>query len=244
MGYAVLALAVGFSIVAFLFLRLLLRWEWLRPPERPQRPMAELQQEYSKWEAVCALVYLLLAALICFAWARLLAFIGQALTQGLTGKLVLLPEPILWYVPSLFLGLAVGAWLTPPAMRVLLKERFEEYRIFSAWRLGLDPKKILPPILGVFLFASLGFSVLLPDCYTVFARQALVHDPLFGFAEEIYPYEKITELKAGIEPKPYRNELRIELLMDDGRVWKSQWAPAPIYEDQWELVDFLESRIK
>lgn len=239
--YAVLALAVIFFVVSLVLVRLLLRRNWLRPRQRPTRPMQELQREYGKWEAVCALAYLLLTALICFVWASLLAATGGGLTSDLEGELVLTPEPVLWYVPSLFLGLGLAAMLTPLAMRLLLKQRFEEYRIFSAWRLGLDPQKILPLLVGVFLLASVGFSVLLPDCYTVFTRQAIVHDPVFGFAEETYPYEKIAELKVGIEPRPYRNELRIEAVMDDGRVWKSEWAPAPIYEDQWELVEVIES---
>lgn len=239
MNYRMLGLILGLIIFALLSVRLL-RSPWLRPRQRPVRPMRELAREYGKWEALCALLYLGFTALICWGWAQLLMAEGARQAAGLEGKHLLLPEPALWYAPSLFVGLGLAALITAPLMKLLLRGRFHEYYVFSSNYQGLNPRRILPPLVTLFLVFGLGFSALLPFWHTRFTREAIMHNPLLGLREQRFPYKDASRLQVQIKQRPYRNELRLELEMSDGSVWKSSRAPGPLFEDDWGVVELIE----
>jgi hypothetical protein len=197
------------------------------PPGARVRSLDDLRAEYQWWEAGVGVPYLAFALAIgglCFVSLRWLA---QWNARGLHGsQFLLLPEKVIWLLPSVFLGLVLAAIPVHFLYKALLRARYEEYTMYCNIKFGFDTWKIFRWFAIVILcFSALVAAAGLTARTAVTDRAIIIKGPL-SLREREYAFDQIEAIASIAGAKSRRGEFISSpyhaVRFKDGSMWTSR----------------------
>jgi hypothetical protein len=212
--------------------------------------LEELLPKYRGWSLFTTVgVMVLWVPLTALVFAGLYRVVGwySATLQDSTETFVFCIPPKGYLVPAFFVAILLSMFVMSGILKLLLRERYNEFLRFDALRLGVDQGRLMG-ILIVVIAVGCTLSVLwLLGIYLVASPTELRVNPPFGF-ERRYSYSELTEVitaPAHLHINGKRiNERVYKLQFRDGTFFSTQFMPTPeLHERSVEmLIDAILQR--
>jgi hypothetical protein len=152
-------------------------------------------------------------------WAARLARLGPA-------RWVLAPSPYYLWLCAGFLGMLSAAPVLQVLYRTFLRERYDEYLLFTNLRVGFDTWKALRALAAVIVPAALAFGLLGVDAYAQVTDDAIVVNRFWSVDEERHPYTAVEAVRAVERVKALSGDLvqrpHLVVTFADGTRWSTE----------------------
>src|SRR5258708_812263 len=170
----------------------------------PNEDLAALAQKYSKWDLFALPAFLIVAPVLTIGWWFVLlkvsewrfSFIEKSVYQ-------LLPQPLAWLLPAMFLGIVCSIYPMDGLYRLALRDKFREYQDYQRrkWPANSNPTRAAAWFFGLTTVLSLLAVVLMLDSYVLIRSNELIINPLWGFGESRYSYSDISRIRSSMKLK-------------------------------------------
>jgi hypothetical protein len=240
------ALAASIAVpVAFAILR---RFFPLPRGLETDRSLADLRQEYGRFELLSLPLLLALAPAATYLWWRL--FLALATDSGFShaaGVHALRPPRIAWLLPALLLGILSAGPAIEAILRRLLGERWREYVAYTNLRHGFDSEAIEKPFYFAFGGLAAVGAFLIANWYVLFTPSEIRLNPFFAVRERVFAYTDLVAIRtapAFVAPNGKTVRRREYVLrFSDASAWNTTWDPSEATEGELRsLVQWVSER--
>lgn len=223
------------------------------PDQDKSEDQLVLSKKYRKLNLYLLPLVIPLLLLSMGACAFLFGFLAYAFTRsGHPPYFLLFDDGFIWVgVAGIWIGIFCWVLIADRLTRLILgKQRYEEYNQLHMNVAGRDMRPVLYRLVIGITLVIIPFLILALDCYTRFEQERIVINPLLGFGEAIYPYNRIRAMVAtthrrnlfGVE---FKNDLpKFTLVFDDGRTWTPEFGRGEevSYEDGKKVAELIRTR--
>ncbi len=189
--------------------------------------IAALGKRYAKWQIIILPFFFVFIAATGLAWFCLFCFVGRiAAGSHEPSRLVLVPGPIFWALPSMFLGIISSAVPTHYLMKAMLGERrYEEYTLWCDLQAGFDGWKAFR-VLSFLVVCASGLAVAAGlFTWIVFRDDRIEVKRPWSWNAYSYPYGRVTAVaRVNRFRAPNGNMVSRShqvIRFDDGWIWNT-----------------------
>jgi hypothetical protein len=179
----------------------------------------------------------------------LLCWLGGCYQASLpTGVYERMPKltPLSFLLPSMVLGILIGALATDLVLRRAMGDRFGAYEFaFGGGAPGRPGDRGMPLLTLVVAGLATGLVTMSVDHYSRFEEERVVVNPFWGYGEVSYPYSAV---EAVVRTSHIHNKgreyphTRYFILFADGRRWCNEDYGSPasgVLREDADLADFV-----
>jgi hypothetical protein len=217
--------------------------DWVQPTRPYEELKAELGARISFAKGV------LLAVMVLAALASALGFsaaVPLAWHPAPDAALVLRPARTLFFLPSVFIGIAAGGFLEGRIDRWILKERCSDGWFVDHLKRSrrarpptardyLSERRAIALLVPILAAVGLIASCLALDAYAYVTPSEIVVNPFFGFQERRHPYTDVRSINTRLIGKRH-DQLECQILFKDGSILSTDAPPARLTDAQIDLL--------
>ncbi|WP_293309864.1 hypothetical protein [Pedobacter sp. UBA5917] len=234
------------AAVSLVFILLAFFLPYKRPQKYIQVSFKYLEKQYAKWELFAIVPLFIYIALIGYLLGNLFIFLSKQIQHKDLSLFHFYPNDVFWYgIASIF---AFGFVAIPMdfTYKLLLRERYEEYEVYTNSKHNFDGRKAIRPI-SILL---VGFSSLLLFCGLKYSIQIypkkIVFNKFWSFKPKTQPIVNIKSIYF-IEMIKYGDGQKSEphhyIKFNDGSIWNTHDGLGVINQED-EMIEYLSKKTK
>jgi hypothetical protein len=210
-----------------------------------------LRQKYGKLNLVGLVLWWILTPTMVWLWWMALTRLGDWYYSQLGPyTLALLPEPVAWFLPALFLALGTSSYPISSIQRIVLRSQWHEYREYGNMNYGFDSMRALHIMALVCVILTLAAVWFLSNTYVLASEKELAIKRLLAPTESRYSYQDLVSIRVSAARMNSRTG-RLEtvkgrlyaLEFSNGDHWSTRRDPATreqqVYDD---LINFISAQ--
>ncbi len=168
-----------------------------RDNQQRTRTLAALRQKFGKLDVVSLVLWWILTPAMVWLWWIVLTRLGDWYYSSLGSfTYALLPEPVAWVVPALFLSLGTSSYPILAVLRILLRSQWYEYLEYGKMNYGFDSTRVLHIVACVSVLVALASAWFLSNTYVLAREDELVIKRLVALTESHYSYQGVSSIRS------------------------------------------------
>ncbi len=185
------------AIAGPLIIGLLGRVSSLKPDSTSGKTFEELTQEYSRWEQLGAVLYIIVTVLIAFVlWKGLDLFYQIVVSFVEPSEFLIMQPSITWALPAMFLSMFISVVPLHHLFLALMgSHRYAEYTEYGSRKLGFDSWKLMRHLAYIIVPACMAFIILSLDSYARVTNSGFVVNRFFGLGESRYRFDDLRTIE-------------------------------------------------
>jgi hypothetical protein len=219
-----------------------------RENQQRAHTLATSRAKFGKLDWIGLILWWILTPTMVLLWWMALARLGDWYYSRLGPYTVaLLPEPIAWFMPALFLALGTSSYPILAIQRIILQSQWHEYREYGNMNYGSDSMRTLHIMALVCVILTLAAVWFLSNTYVLAGERALAIKRLLAPTESRYSYQDLVFIRvssARMNSKTGRLETvkgqLYALEFSNGDHWSTRRDPTTreqqVYDD---LINFI-----
>lgn len=234
------------SVVSLVFLILAICLPYKKPQKYAQVNFKSLEKQYAKWELFAVVPLFSYIALIGFLLGNLFIFLSKNIQQKDLSLFHFYPNDVFWYGIAAIFGFGFVAVPMDFTYKLLLRERYEEYEVYTNSKHRFDGRRIVRPLsillvsfAAILLFLGLKYSVqIYPD--------KIIYNKFWRFNPKTQPIANIKSIYF-IEMDKYGDGQKAEphhyLKFNDGTFWNTHDGLGVTNKEN-EMIEYLSKKTK
>ncbi len=208
----------------------------LRPLDPSETPLSDEERRiYRRWEIWGALPCFLVAPVLVYLWFLLFRWGAECFPQETPDTLFLLrPDPVIWFVPAMLLGILSSAIPTNFLYLAMLGSRYRRFDRFCSERVGFDGDRALALLATLLIVGTLVLFAFAVRSFALFTGTGVEIGRALPPGRTFYDYARVrsVEHRASFRA-PIGNTVRTPhyvIAFDDGSAWYSNGVHNPPQE--------------
>jgi hypothetical protein len=238
------------SLIVPLVLGLLAKIFPYKTPEcTGQLDFETLSKQYQKWEFFALIPLFTFLPLMTFLFGRTFEVLYNfVLIKPIDSVFTVLPHEFMWFVPAGILSFALVGFPMTLVFRLLLKDRYEEYTLFTNLKHGFDGMKIFIPMAWVLGTVATVILFLMTDYFIAINDKGIVMNEFSTLSEKKYSYTEIESInyvkntiskdKLTVTPYPH-----YYIKFSDGDYWNTRTGLVDEM-NQKDIVNYIAIKSK
>jgi hypothetical protein len=234
--------AVGLSFRLF-------RWLFpVRPLGPTEMPLSDQERRvYRRWEFRGLLPAFLVVPALGYLWFPALSWAAGCFSQNSPDTLFLLrPDPVIWFVPALLLGVITAAIPLNGLYLALLRSRYRRFSRFCDERVGFDGGRAFAVLVAVFVVGTLVFFTVAVRSFARFTGSGVEIGRTLLPGRTFYAYERVRSVEHRATFRaPMGTTIRAPhyvIAFDDGSAWYSNGVHNPPQEVVERIARLIAQR--
>jgi hypothetical protein len=204
---------------------------------RHAEELSALAKKYSKWDLLTLPILLVVVPTLTLGWWLILVKVSEwRFTFIETGIFYLLPPPIAWLLPAMFIGIISSVFPMDGLYRLLLRKNHAEYQDFQRRKWPTNPNRTASWFLGIASGLALLAIGLMLDSYILARPNEIVINPLWSLGESRYAYSDVKSIRSSMRLKTAEWDEPLYVIdFQNGGRWSTRWED----RDPKELEDLM-----
>lgn len=183
----------------------------------------------------------------CLFFKAFIVIHGMLLPSSNGVRYALSMHPVLWFLPALFLAILASGLVVDICLRLRLRDRYTEYRIYDGLKYRINSRRILMVLSSLLVPFIMYFGFLIPQCYYYFSDEGIRLSPFFSTETKEYRYQDIDRI---VEERSFKapggkivRKNRYAVDFSGGYSWSSHRTITTLPEgDEKHLMAFISER--
>lgn len=160
------------------------------------RTLPELRRTYWRVELFLLVVFFVMAAGLTFlTYHGFLKISHMRFASFLPQDRLLLPNPIMWVLPSLFLAMLIAIRLSTQLQSWLLRDRYSEYVAYTNMKYQMDGERVVKVVNPMIIVLIVVFTGLGLNHFAYFDREEVVSSSFFQLSISHHTYHDIKQIQ-------------------------------------------------
>ncbi len=153
-----------------------------------------LRRQYAKWEFFGVVLFFMLTPSLIYGFGSLFFWMNALPEKKLSLDFLILPNLYLWFVPAIFLTLAIIILPITLIYRLLLRDRYDEYLHYTNLKSGIDGKKIFKFFSWILAICAIGSIFLMSDYSIEISNKQIVLNDFFTTDKKAYDFKQVSSI--------------------------------------------------
>ncbi len=157
-----------------------------------------------------------------------------------------LPDRMMWFVPAIFSGLGLSAFIFTAIQKPILKEKYNDYIAYSNLKYGYDSDRIIKILIKFLIILVTGFFIFAINNFASFGTEKIVISNFFQLTESKYEYKDVTNIKSIEKLIAPNGNIVIDkhyiIDFSDSNKWSSRQGGDSNYEKDSEMIKFISAK--
>ncbi len=202
-----------------------------------------LERQYKKYEKLFAILSIFFSIILAFVFYTVLIGISYIIINKLNNYRFLLISlyKTFMFIPSLFLGIIFSTFPLEFTNKILFKEKYDEYKLYSNYRSGINTRK-LKPIAVIFIVLCFLSSILFIDTYTIFYEDEIGINSYLSISEKKIKYTNIKKIESYYTINAKSNEvsnLKYKITFKNYEIWNTEQGLRDPDESDEHIMKFM-----
>jgi hypothetical protein len=220
----------------------------LRPLDPSETPLSDEERRiYRRWEVWGLLPLFLVAPPLGYLWFLALKWGAGCFPQETPDTLFLLrPDPLIWSVPAMLLGIISSAIPISALYLALLGSRYHRFERFCSERVGFDGDRAFALLAVLFIVGTLVFFTVTVRSFARFTGSGVEIARAIPPGRTFYEYARVRSVEHRLSFRaPIGNTVRephYVIAFDDGSAWYSNGVHSPPHEVAERIARMIAQR--
>jgi hypothetical protein len=201
---------------------------------------ALLKAQYQKWEFFSIVILFTILPAMTYAFGKLFVSMYHLFSDGDPNIVFnIVPNHLMWCLPGCILAFALIGYPLDFIYRFILRDRYEDYLIFTNLKHGFDGMRLLRPLSWILGTVAIILIILMSDYSIKIYPDKLIQNDFVGFDKKTYQFDQIKSIsfiqnlktEKGLEPNPY-----YLIRFNDNSFWNTNTG----IKDTKKLVETVE----
>jgi multisubunit Na+/H+ antiporter MnhB subunit len=244
MNEKIISIAVSTGLMSLIFWLFSKYYPVKKSKYQSTKPIGELRKEFWKFDILILILFFVLTPIfviityILFGWISDLRF-SKASANGY----LFIPERMMWFVPAIFAGLGLSAFVFLKLQKPILKDRFNDYAAYSSLKYGFDADRVSNFLIKFLIVFVTAFFILAINYYAYFGNDKIMISDFFQLTESKYEYNDITAIKSVDKLIAPNGNVVIDkhyvIDFSDSYKWSSRQGGDSNYEKDTDMINYI-----
>lgn len=216
----------------------------IKSKNQTAKTFSELRQEFQRKDILFLLCFFLLIPVITYIFSLFFDWISDFYFSPVKDDgFLFFSGGKMWFIPSLFAGLSISAFITLQLQKTVFKNRFNDYLAYSNIKYGLDFDSSIKILMKVLIIFVAIFFILGINNFAHFGNDKITISYFLDYGRNNYEYKEINSVKLVdklIAPNgDVVSDKHFIIDFSNSNYWSSRQAGASNYEQDKKMIEFV-----
>lgn len=244
MNEKIISIALSTGLMSLIFWLFSKYYPVRKSKYQSKKLLEELRKEFWKFDILILSLFFILTPIFVILTYKLFGWISDLrFSNASANGHLFIPDRMMWFVPAVFAGLGLSAFVFLKIQKPILKDRFNDYAAYSSLKYRFDAGRVSNFLIKFLIVFVTAFFILAINYYAYFGNDKIIISDFFQLTESRYEYFDIEAIKSIDKLIAPNGNVVIDkhYIIDfaDSYKWSSRQGGNSNYEKQSNMIHYI-----